>query len=81
MDDIFSAVDFATESRIFHAMKKNFKGKTVILITHRVSILDQMDRVIYLSEGKVDEDGTPQELMKKRGHYAALAELQRMGRE
>jgi len=81
LDDVFSSVDLATESRIFNAMKENFQGKTVLLITHRVSILDQMDRVIYLSEGKVSEDGTPKELMEKRGYYAALAELQRMGRK
>ncbi len=79
LDDIFSAVDAATQTRIFQAMKENFEGKTVILITHRVSILEQMDRVIYFSEGRVIEDGTPRELMDKRGHYAALSDLQRMG--
>lgn len=79
LDDIFSAVDSATETRIFQAMKKNFKGKTVILITHRVSILDQMDRVIYLSDGHVIEDGSPTQLMTNQGHYAALSDLQRIG--
>jgi ATP-binding cassette, subfamily B, multidrug efflux pump len=78
LDDIFSAVDSSTESRIFQAMRKNFQGKTVLLITHRISILDQMDRVIYLSGGTIIEDGTPEELMRQEGHYAALAELQRL---
>lgn len=78
LDDIFSAVDSDTESRIFQAMKRNFQGKTVLLITHRVSILDQMDRVIYISEGEVAEDGTPKELMELGGQYAALVELQGM---
>lgn len=78
LDDIFSAVDSDTEFRIFETMKKNFRGKTVLLITHRVSILEQMDRVIYLSEGKVAEHGTPEELMAMKGQYAALVELQRM---
>lgn len=76
LDDIFSAVDLETETRIFGSMKKNFAGKTVILVTHRVSILEQMDRVVYLSNGKVIEDGTPAELLKKEGQFAALVQLQ-----
>lgn len=80
LDDIFSAVDSDTESRIFQSMKRHFKGKTVLLITHRVSILEQMDRVIYISEGHVAEDGTPKELMEIGGQYAALVELQGMDR-
>jgi len=78
LDDIFSAVDTATEKRIFEAMRENFRGKTVLLITHRMTILEQMDRVVYLMNGHVVEDGTPKELMAKGGHYAALAELQRL---
>ncbi|NGX42249.1 MAG: putative multidrug resistance ABC transporter ATP-binding/permease protein YheI [Chlamydiae bacterium] len=81
LDDIFSAVDVATEKRIFDGMKKNFRGKTVLLVTHRVSILEQMDRIIYLSGGAVLEDGTHKELCALKGHYAALTELQGMGIE
>lgn len=78
LDDIFSAVDAETEKRIFDAMKENFKGKTILLITHRVSILSQLDRVIYLADGRVEEDGSPEELLRKNGYYAALAGLQGM---
>ena len=80
LDDIFSAVDSATEKKILKAMRENFQGKTVLLITHRISILEQMDRVIYLSEGTVVEDGPPERLVKQNGHYAALVELQRIGK-
>ncbi|CCB90752.1 multidrug resistance-like ATP-binding protein MdlA [Waddlia chondrophila 2032/99] len=80
LDDIFSAVDSDTEARIFQSMRRNFKGKTVLLITHRMSILEQMDRVIYLSGGQVSEEGTPKELMQLGGQYAALVELQRIDR-
>lgn len=76
LDDIFSAVDIDTETRIFRHMRENFKGKTVILITHRVSILSQMDRVIYLDEGRLIEDGSPMELLKREGPFAALSGLQ-----
>jgi ATP-binding cassette subfamily B protein len=78
LDDIFSSVDSATEKRIFLAMKENFRGKTVLLVTHRVSILEQMDRIIYLSAGAVLEDGPHERLLGLKGHYAALAELQKM---
>lgn len=78
LDDIFSAVDTATEKRIFESMKKNFAGKTVLLITHRITILEKTDRVLYIQNGKVLEDGAPESLMARQGHYAALAELQRL---
>ncbi len=78
LDDIFSAVDSDTETRIFQEMRKNFQGKTILMISHRVSILEQMDRVIYVSDGRVVEDGPPGKLMQKKGRYAALVELQRL---
>jgi ATP-binding cassette, subfamily B, multidrug efflux pump len=78
LDDIFSAVDAETEKRIFDAMRANFKGKTLLLITHRVSLLEQMDRVIYLMNGKVVEDGPSKELAKKKGPYGALVDLQKL---
>lgn len=78
LDDVFSAVDASTEMRIFAAMQKNLKNKTVLLITHRASVLNVMDRIIYMSEGRVIEDGSPEELLALQGHYAALVELQRL---
>ncbi len=75
LDDIFAAVDIKTENRIFTAMRKNFSEKTVLLITHRVSLLEQMDRVIYLKGGLVLEDGEPDVLKGKHGAYAALVDL------
>lgn len=80
LDDVFSAVDAKTEGRIFESMKANFKNKTVLLITHRLSILEAMDRVIYMEDGRIIEDGTPDELKDRNGKYAALVELQRLQR-
>jgi ATP-binding cassette, subfamily B, multidrug efflux pump len=76
-DDIFSALDSATEKKIFEIIRARFGGKTVLLITHRISILEQMDRVLYMKNGTIVEDGHPKELLKKGRMYAALAELQR----
>lgn len=76
LDDVFSAVDVATERRIFSAIRENFMGRTVLLITHRISILNQLDRVVYMMKGHVEEDGSPKELLKKKGYFAALVDLQ-----
>ncbi|MCE2983213.1 MAG: ABC transporter ATP-binding protein/permease [Parachlamydia sp.] len=77
LDDIFSSLDTETEHRVFEAIKANFSGKTVLLVTHRVSILEQLDRLIYMKEGKIVEEGTPEELVRKKGFYEALYNLQK----
>lgn len=79
LDDVFSAVDAKTEAKIFDVIQRNFKDKTVLLITHRLSVLEVMDRVIYMEDGRVVEDGTPEELKRLNGKYAAMLELQRLG--
>lgn len=81
LDDLFSAVDTSTERQIFESLIENFQGRTVLLITHRASILNKMDRVIVMKDGAVIEDGTPETLKKTRGHFWALLELQNLGLE
>lgn len=78
LDDIFSAVDSSTERRIFQAMRKNFSGKTVLLITHRASVLEKMDKVVYMKKGKIMEEGTHEELLSLKKAYSAEIELQQM---
>jgi ATP-binding cassette subfamily B protein len=78
LDDVFSAIDAKTEQRIFESLKAaNSRGKTIILITHRIALLNAADRVIYMDHGQVIEDGPPSQLLSKQGHYAALAALQK----
>lgn len=76
LDDIFAAVDAETEKHIFDSILNNFKGKTVILVTHRATVLERLDRVVYMREGSVLEDGSPAELRNMKGYYATLVELQ-----
>lgn len=75
LDDVFSALDAGTENRIFEAIKTKFAGKTILLITHRISVLEKVGRVVYMKEGRVVEEGSPHELLKINGYYAALAAL------
>lgn len=77
LDDVFAALDTETEMRIFKKIQAKLKNKTIILVTHRVSVLEALDRVIYMQDGKIIEDGSPVILKEKNGYYAALVELQK----
>lgn len=70
LDDALSAVDARTEQRIINHIKDNRKGKTTIIITHRLSAVHHADKIIVLENGKIAESGTHQELSHGRGWYS-----------
>ncbi len=72
LDDSMSSVDAETERAIYEAITQHFKGKTIILITQRPSTMRLADRIIVMDDGKVVEEGTHNELMKRGGVYAKL---------
>jgi ATP-binding cassette subfamily B protein len=80
LDDSLSAVDAETEGRILTALFRERKGKTTIIISHRVSTLQNTGTVIVLDRGRVSEAGPPAELVKRDGFYARTARLQRLDR-
>lgn len=75
-DDPLSAVDTQTEEAILGALKRIMKGRTTIMISHRISAIQHADKIIVLDHGHVVQEGTHQELMTTSGPYAELYEQQ-----
>ncbi len=78
LDDSLSAVDIDTEEQIIGNLKEVRKGKTTIIIAHRISTIQNADHILVLDEGKVAEFGTHDELMKLGGIYERLYEKQQL---
>ncbi len=81
-DDCLSAVDAKTEKQIISNLNEYLDGRTAIIITHRVFSLFDFDRIVVLEEGEIVEQGKHQDLLDKKGFYAALyARQQAMEKE
>jgi subfamily B ATP-binding cassette protein HlyB/CyaB len=75
-DEATSALDYESENIIQRNMRKIATGRTVLIIAHRLSAVRQADRIITIEGGRLVEDGTHDELMKRAGRYATLHQLQ-----
>jgi ATP-binding cassette subfamily B protein len=76
LDDAFSSVDTATEEKILSGFLEGRKGKTNILVSHRVSTLFHADTIIVIDKGKIIQKGTHKELYNTEGFYREIAILQ-----
>ena len=81
MDDSLSAVDTDTEEQILENLIRLRKGKTTIIIAHRVSTLQKADHIAVLTEGELTEYGTHDELIREGGFYAKIYEKQQLEQE
>ena len=81
LDDALSAVDTDTEEQILNNLMRLRKGKTTIIIAHRISTLQKADHVAVLTEGELTEYGTHEELMEIGGFYAHIYERQQLEQE
>ncbi len=78
LDDAVSAVDVQTEKAILSRLHELRKGKTTILIAHRISTIEGMDKIVYIENGKVEAIGTHEHLLKTSDSYRAMVELQKL---
>ncbi|MGL4632204.1 MAG: ABC transporter ATP-binding protein [Leadbetterella sp.] len=81
LDDCLSAVDTETEALILENLKKHNRGKTSIIISHRVSNAKYADYVLVLDDGKLVENGTHSELLEYGGLYTELYHIQKLESE
>lgn len=72
LDDSLSAVDTATEERILNSLRQVREGRTVLIVSHRVSSVKDADHIVVLEEGAMVEQGSHDELISKDGYYANL---------
>ena len=81
LDDSVSAVDTKTEKVIIDNLRENRKGRTTILIAHRISTVEKMDKVIFVDEGKIKAVGTHENLIATCPEYTVMVELQKLEEE
>ena len=81
LDDALSSVDTLTEERILTGLAAIMKGRTTILISHRVSTVRAADRILVIENGAVAEQGSHEELLAAGGYYADLYQKQLLEEE
>lgn len=79
LDEATSSLDSVTEKQIQDSLLQAMRGRTVIVIAHRLSTLRQMDRLLVFDKGDIIEDGTHQSLLAAKGHYAHMWRMQTEG--
>jgi len=68
-DEATSALDVETEELVMEEIRKYFKNKTILLITHRLKLIEIADRIAVIQDGKIVEEGTKEQLMEKKGIF------------
>ena len=81
LDDALSAVDTDTEEQILHNLRVNRAGRTTIIIAHRISTIQNADRILVLDEGRAAEYGAHEELMALGGIYRSIHDKQQLEKQ
>lgn len=77
LDEATASLDVENETKVQGALSRLLRGKTVLVIAHRMRTVEAADKIIVLKEGRVAEEGTPADLMKKGGIFERMVELQK----
>ncbi|MBO5274523.1 MAG: ABC transporter ATP-binding protein [Clostridia bacterium] len=78
LDDSVSAVDVKTEKIILENLRRMREGKTTMLIAHRISTIEHMDKILFIDEGRIVDVGSHTELLSRCDAYRAMVELQKL---
>ena len=81
LDDSVSAVDTKTETTILDNLRTTRAGKTTILIAHRISTIEKMDKILFIDDGYLAAVGTHEELYQTNAEYRKMVDLQRLEEE
>jgi ATP-binding cassette, subfamily B, bacterial len=76
LDEATSALDAESEALVQRALERVMKGRTTLVIAHRLATVQKADRILVLDRGRIVEEGTHPELVAKGGLYGRLAEMQ-----
>ena len=77
LDEATASLDVESETKVQEALSRLLAGKTVLVIAHRMRTVEAADKIVVLDDGRVAEQGSPSELMAKRGLFRRMVELQR----
>lgn len=78
LDEATSALDSESEFKIKQALDELMKGRTCLIVAHRLSMIDSVDRIVALKKGRVVEEGSPSELLAQNGVYTEFCRLQQV---
>ena len=81
LDDPLSAVDAGREEEILNELGRFYSGRTVLIVSQRVSAFRDCNRVIVLKEGEIAEQGTPAQLLSRDGIYARMCRMRQLREE
>lgn len=81
LDDVFSAVDAGKETEILRSLRAAVAGRTTLVMTHRLRVAQEADKIVVLDEGRVAEQGTHAALLASGGLYARLWRIQQIEQE
>jgi ATP-binding cassette subfamily B protein len=81
LDDSVSAVDTKTETTILNNLRKTRAGKTTILIAHRISTIENMDKILFIDDGKLAAVGSHSQLYASNPDYRKMVDLQKLEEE
>ena len=77
LDEATASLDAENETIVQEAISNATKGKTVVVIAHRMRTIENADRVIVLGKGKIVEEGRPSDLIERKGEFYKMVNLQK----